>query len=150
METLEIILEFINFLLGIGLIFFTIIIFSPLNKYKIFKVKEEQLLLQKTLITTIFFSLFLLFNLISFISPDLNKQFYLASNFLFNVFMIIIISYNFFMTLEIYNTYKNPVHYFNRLFRQYKFNYWEEIIIIIIGAITVSVDLGISYISKDK
>ena len=150
METLEIVLEFINFLLGIGLIFFTIIIFSPLNKYKIFKVKEEQLLLQKTLITTIFFSLFLLFNLISFISPDLNKQFYLASNFLFNVFMIIIISYNFFMTLEIYNTYKNPVHYFNRLFRQYKFNYWEEIIIIIIGAITVSVDLGISYISKDK
>jgi hypothetical protein len=53
------------------------------------------------------------------------------------------------MTLEIYRTYKNPVHYFNRLFRQYKFNYLEEIIIIILCAIGVSVDLGISYLTKD-
>ena len=149
METLEIILEFINIIFGIIIIFITIILFAPLNKYKIFKVKEEQLLLQKSLITTIFFLLFLIFNLVSFISPEVKQDFYLASNFLFNAFMILIISYNFFMTLEIYRTYKNPVHYFNRLFRQYKFNYLEEIIIIILCAIGVSVDLGISYLTKD-
>ena len=48
-------LGFINFVISLILVFITIIIYSPTNKYKLVKSKEDQLFLQKTLITTIFF-----------------------------------------------------------------------------------------------
>ena len=54
------------------------------------------------------------------------------------------LSYNLLMTLEMYRTYKNPVHYFNRLFHQYKNNYLEELILLIVCIITIGVDVGIS------
>ena len=128
MATFDIILTFIDFVFGIILIFFTIIIFSPINKFKKFKVKEEQLFLQKTLITTIFFSLFILLNLIGLFSEDLKKYFYIIGTFMFNVYIVLLLLYNLMMTLEMYRTYKNPAHYFNRLFRQYKYNYLPEFI----------------------
>ena len=145
MATFDIILTFIDFVFGIILIFFTIIIFSPINKFKKFKVKEEQLFLQKTLITTIFFSLFILLNLIGLFSKDLKKYFYIIGTFMFNVYIVLLLLYNLMMTLEMYRTYKNPAHYFNRLFRQYKYNYLPEFIIIIIGVISLAADFGISY-----
>lgn len=54
-----IILDFFNFVISLLLVFITIIIYSPTNKYKLVKSKEEQLFLQKTLITTIFFTNFI-------------------------------------------------------------------------------------------
>ena len=145
MAALNIILTFIDFVLSIFLIFLTIIIFHPINKYKRYKVKEEQLFLQKTLITTIFFSIFLLLNIISFIDEGLKKYSYIASNFFFNEFFILILLYNLMITIEAYRTYNNPVHYFNRLFHQKKFNYTPELIIFIILIISLAVDFGISY-----
>lgn len=59
-----ILLDFFNFVISLLLVFITIIIYSPTNKYKLVKSKEEQLFLQKTLITTIFFSLILFINVI--------------------------------------------------------------------------------------
>ena len=150
MAVFDKILTFIDFVFGIIIIVLTIIIFIPLNSYKKYKVKEEQLFLQKTLITTIFFILFLIFNLISFFATDLKQNFYIASNFLFNSFVILIILYNFMMTLEIYRTYTNPVHYFNRLFRQYKYNYLQEFIIIILCVLSLCIDLMISLLNKDN
>ena len=150
MEPFDLVLTFIDFVFGIIIIFLTIIIFSPINKYKKYKVKEEQLFLQKTLITTIFFGLFIIFNLVSLFSQDLKKYFYIVSNLMFNTFLILIIFYNFMMTLEIYRTYKNPVHYFNRLFRQYKLNYLQEFIIIILCLISLIIDFAISYANKDN
>ena len=120
---LDIFLTFFDLLFGIVIIFVTLIIFIPFNKYKKLKVKEDQLFLQKTLITNIFFCLFILFNIIGFFSKDIKKYIYIASNYLFNIFVIVILLYNLMMSLEIYNTFKNPVHYFNRLFKQNKYNY---------------------------
>ena len=150
MEPFDLVLTFLDFVFGIIIIFLTIIIFSPINKYKKYKVKEEQLFLQKTLITTIFFVLFIIFNLVSLFSQDLKKYFYIISNLMFNTFLILIIFYNFMMTLEIYRTYKNPVHYFNRLFRQYKLNYLQEFIIFILCLISLIIDFAISYANKDN
>ena len=150
MEPFDLVLTFLDFVFGIIIIFLTIIIFSPINKYKKYKVKEEQLFLQKTLITTIFFGLFIIFNLVSLFSQDLKKYFYIISNLMFNTFLILIIFYNFMMTLEIYRTYKNPVHHFNRLFRQYKLNYLQEFIIFILCLISLIIDFAISYANKDN
>ena len=145
MAALSIFLTFLDFVLSIFLIFLTIVIFHPINKYKRFKVKEEQLFLQKTLITTLFFCLFLLFNILSFFNENLKKNTYIASHFFFNTFFVLILLYNLMMTIEIYRTYINPVHYFNRLFRQNRYNYIPELIILIVAIISTSIDLGISY-----
>ena len=150
MAGLDIFLTFFDFLLSIICIFFTIIIFHPINKYKRFKVKEEQLFVQKTLITTIYFSLFLLLNIISFFSDDLKKYLYIVNKFVFNLFVMLILLYNLMMTIEMYRTYINPVHYFNRLFRQNKFNYIPEFLIILICLISLGIDIGIDYTNLDK
>ena len=60
------------------------------------------------------------------------------------------LSYNFLITLEMYRTYKNPVHYFNRLFHQYNYNYLEEFILLIICLITIGVDVGIYFSNKTE
>ena len=145
MAALDILLTFLDFAFSILIIFFTIIIFHPINKFKRFKVKEEQLFLQKTLITTIYFCLFILLNIISFFNQELKNYLYIANNFLFNAFVILIILYNLIMTIELYHTYINPVHYFNSLFRQKKFNYIPELIIIIFFLITIGIDFALSY-----
>ena len=98
---LDIFLTFFDLLFGIVIIFVTLIIFIPFNKYKKLKVKEDQLFLQKTLITNIFFCLFILFNIIGFFSKDIKKYIYIASNYLFNIFVIVILLYNLMMSLEI-------------------------------------------------
>ena len=143
MSTLDIILTLLDFAFSILIIFFTIALFHPINRFKRFKVKEEQLFLQKTLITTIFFGIFLLLIIISLFSDNLKQFSYLVINFLFNAFIILIIVYNLLMTIELYRTYINPVHYFNRLYRQKRFNYFPELTIFLICAITIGVDIGI-------
>ena len=145
MAALSIFLTFLDFVLSIFLIFLTIVIFHPINKYKRFKVKEDQLFLQKILITTLFFCFFLLFNILSFFDEEIKKHVYLASNFFFNTFFVLILLYNLMMTIEIYRTFVNPVHFFNRLFRQKQYNYIPELIILIIAIISLSVDLGIAF-----
>ena len=150
MAALDVILTFIDFVLSIFMIFITIVIFHPINKYKRFKVKEEQLFLQKTLITTLFFSFFLLFNIMSFLSENLKKYSFIASNFFFNTYFVLMLLYNLMMTIEIYRTYNNPVHYFNRLFLQKKYNYIPELIILIICIISLVIDFGIAYKNLDE
>ena len=150
MAAISILLSLLDFLFGIILIFFTIIIFHPINKLKKYKVKEDQLFLQKTLITTIFFCLFLLLNLLSYFSDDLKKYTYIASNFVFNAFVMILIIYNLLISIELYYTFNNPAHYFNRLFRQYKHNYLQELFIIIVTIVTIGLDFAICYKNLEK
>ena len=147
---LSIILTFIDFILSLFLIFITIIIFHPINKYKRYKVKEDQLFLQKTLITTIFFVIFLLLNIMSFLAKSLKKYSFITANYLFNVYFIMILLYNLLITIELYRTYINPVHYFNRLFHQNKFNYIPELIIFIICIISLAMDFGINHNALEK
>ena len=150
MAAISILLSLLDFLFGIILIFFTIIIFHPINKLKRYKVKEDQLFLQKTLITTIFFCVFLLLNLLSYFSDDLKKYTYIASNFVFNAFVMILIIYNLLISIELYYTFNNPAHYFNRLFRQYKHNYLQELFIIIVTIVTIGLDFAICYKNLEK
>ena len=150
------ILGFFNFVAELVMVFFTIIIFRPNNKYKKLKSKEDQLFLQKTLLTTIFFASTLLISvldLLSFISDSIIL--FLVELFLFNAYVTDIILYNYFLAYELYSTYVNPVHYFNRLFKQNKYNYLYEIIIFIVSILILLIDVvlyifGIYNIKKDN
>ena len=144
------IIEFIILLFEIIPLFLTLIIFFPINKYKILKTKEDQLFLQKSIITTIFFALDIIVGVLKVVKVITNEN---VLNkivmFIFNVYIILIIFYNFFLCLELHFTFSNPVHLFNRLFKQQKFNYVPEIIISILSIITLVVDL-IFYFKFDE
>ena len=144
-----IVLQVINFIFCLFLVFITITIFHPINRYKKVKSKEEQLFVQKTLITTLFF-ISILITSVLFILKIINDTniFFLIEVLAFNVYIIIIILYNFFLSLEIYYTYTNPVHYFNRLFKQNKFNYLQEFFLFIITILLALIDYVLY--TKDK
>ena len=127
-------LDMFNFIIMIFLILLTYIKIHPTNKYKKLKTKEEQLFCQKTFITAIFFILTLFINILATISES-SLSIYLLTIFSFNVYIIVISLYNFFISFELYSTFTNPVHYFNRLLKQKKYNYLEEFIIVIVGII---------------
>ena len=86
----------------------------------------------------------------SFLSENLKKYSFIASNFFFNTYFVLMLLYNLMMTIEIYRTYNNPVHYFNRLFLQKKYNYIPELIILIICIISLVIDFGIAYKNLDE
>ena len=100
-----IVLQVINFIFCLFLVFITITIFHPINRYKKVKSKEEQLFVQKTLITTLFF-ISILISSVLFILKIINDAniFFLIEVLSFNVYIIIIVLYNFFLSLEIYYT----------------------------------------------
>ena len=108
--------------------FLTLVLFLPINKYKILKTKEDQLFLQKSIITTIFFLIEIIVGILKIVIPDLSILTIIQA-FIYNIYINSIIFYNFFLCLEIYRTYTNPVHLFNRLFKQSKNNYVPEILI---------------------
>ncbi len=135
------ILGMLNFVIGIIVVFFTIIIFHPNNRYKKIKSKEDQLFLQKTLLTTIYFLSILvlsILNLLNIISSSYDLFF--IELFCFNVYIIDLVLYNFFLVYELYSTFDNPTHYFDTIFRQKRYNYLPEFIIIIISIIVLSLD----------
>ena len=86
----------------------------------------------------------------SYFSDDLKKYTYIASNFVFNAFVMILIIYNLLISIELYYTFNNPAHYFNRLFRQYKHNYLQELFIIIVTIVTIGLDFAICYKNLEK
>ena len=142
---MSLVLDFLNVIVAIVLIFFTVIIFHPTNKYKLVKSKEEQLFLQKTLLTTIFNSLIILIYVFIILNDDSKRpKLFFLSLLLFNIYIMAIVLYNFFLAFELYSTFTNPVHYFNRLFKQQRYNYIPEYIIILVSIIT----LGIDYLSN--
>ena len=149
------ILDFINFIIAIVLVFFTVVIFNPINKYKQLKSKEEQLFLQKTLLTTIFFSLVLLITILFILGIFDSDNLFKYELCLFNCYIMATVLYNAFMAYELYSTYINPVHYFNRLFNQQKYNYIPEFIILIISLLVLVLDIALydkdeEYASNDS
>ncbi len=145
------IIEFIILLFEIIPLFLSLIIFFPINKYKKLKTKEDQLFQQKNIITIIFFALDIIagiLQIVKILKPGniLN----IIVMFIFNVYIISIIFYNFFLCLEIHFTFTNPVHLFNRLFKLQKYNNVPEIIILILSIITLVADIIFYFIFKDK
>ena len=119
----------------------------PINKYKILKTKEDQLFLQKTIITTIFFLIEIIVGILKLVISNLSILI-ITQAFIYNIYIMAIIFYNFFLCLEIYRTYTNPVHLFNRLFKQRKNNYVPEIIIGVFTGLSFVFDL-VSYFVFD-
>ena len=136
------IIEFIILLFEILPLFLSIIIFFPINKKKQLKTKEDELFLQKNIITLIIFSIDIIIGILKILKiiEDGKNIFCKIGIFIFNIYIILIVFYNFFLCLEIYYTYSNPIHLFNRLFKQKKYNYIPEFFIIFILIITVVAD----------
>ena len=142
------ILDFFNFIIGLLLFILTIIIFNPINKRKKLKIKEDQLFLQKTLLTAIFFGFIILISILFIFQAYDSKILYLLELFFFNFYIIAIVLYNFFLSYELYSTYINPVHFFNRLFKQKKYNYVPEFIIFFISFFVLAIDIFFSFYFK--
>lgn len=135
------IFEFFVLLLDIIPFFLSIVIFFPINKIKKLKTKEDELFLQKIFITFILFCIDILISLLKLFKVLKGGNIIcLIETFIFNAYIIAIIFYNFFLCLEIKYTYSNPIHYFNRLFKQKKYNYVPEFIIIIFSVSAIVAD----------
>ena len=113
-------LDFFNFIIALFLLILTIIIFRPINKKKKLKTKEDQLFLQKTLLTTILCAFIILAYILFIFNAYDATKIYLMELFFFNFYVFAIVLYNLYLSFELYSTYVNPVHFFNRLFKQQK------------------------------
>ena len=148
-------LYFINFIISLILIFFTIVIFRPINKYKHLKTKEDQLFLQKVLLSTIFFVIILVITILFMLNITESSNLFKLELCLFNCYIMAITLYNTFMAYELYSTFINPAHYFETLFKQKKYNYIPEFIILIISLIVFVLDIALyeedeKYASNDS
>ena len=136
----NIILDLINFLIGIAITFFSIILYHPINKRKVYKTKEDQLIIQKSVITTLFFASTLVLYILALFEAFSRKFIFLIDFFFFNVYIIDVVLYNFFLAHELYSTFINPVHLFNRILKQQKYNYKIEFFIFLVSLITLGLD----------
>ena len=138
---MNILICFLSIIFGLVITFFTIIIFHPINSYKKLKTKEEQLFLQKTLLTTIFFILILVLDVIYIVFNEEKQHIlFITQVFIFNFYIISLVNYNYYLSYELFSTYSNPVHFFNRLFKQEKYNYLPEFKIFIVGLLVLFLD----------
>ena len=127
--------------------YITLMLYLPINKYKKLKTKEDQLFLQKSIITAIFFLIEIIVGFLKILILGLSILTIIQA-FIYNIYIMAIIFYNFFLSLEIYRTYTNPVHLFNCLFKQKKNNYIPEIIIGLFTGLSFVFDL-VSYFAFD-
>ena len=130
-------------------LFFSTAIFVPINKYKTIKTKEDQLFLQKNFVTMVFFGIDIFYGFLRILNIGIPEIINIIVTFIFNVYIISIIFYNLFLSLELNYTYSNPIHFFNRLFKQNSFNYVPEIIIIILSILILIFDIVIYIIGKE-
>ena len=135
--------EIINFVLSILIIFINFSMFYALFANKKIRNKEDNLFLYKTLSTSIIFSFYIfLFLAIIFELCENNREFilYQIMEYLFNVYIISIYTINLFCTLEMYYSYKNPIHFFLIIFDK-KSRKIYEIIIILFNVVFIVLDI---------
>ena len=142
--------KFFVLLFEIFLFFLGTTLILPIKKYKILRTKEDQLFIEKTFITLIFFFIDIIYSTLSLLNviTSTDNIISIIIVFIFNIYIIAIVFYNFFLCLELYYTYSNPLHLFNRLFKLNKYNNIPEIFISIVSILTIVCD--IVYFSKFK
>jgi len=136
-------IEIINFILSIVLIFFNFSMFYSLITYKKIRNKEENLFLYKTLCTVICFSFYIILFIaivFEFGENDRDNILYKIQEYIFNIYIIGIYAINLFSSIEIYYTYKHPIHYFILIFGK-KSRKIYEIIIILLVVILITFDI---------
>ena len=114
-------IEIVNLFLSIILIFFHFSFFYSLIKYKKIRTKEDNLFLYKALSTVICFSCYIILFIalvLSFIENDRDGILYKIQEYIFNGYILVIYTTNFFSSIEMYYTYKTPIHYFSIIFRK--------------------------------
>ena len=136
----NIILDLVNFLVAVVITFFSIILYHPINKRKLYKTKEDQLIIQKSVITTLFFFSIIVTYILLIFEVFNRKEVFLVIFFFFNVYIMDVVLYNLFLAYELYSTFINPVHLFNRILKQQKHNYKQEFFIFLVSLITLAVD----------
>ena len=133
------IIEYVNFFLGLFLCVINFIMFHALISRKKLRSKEENLFLEKSFFTGIFFlyHICIAFAIgIELCENDRDKNiYYRIQEYIFNVYIVIIYLINLFITLEMFYTYKNPIYYFHYIFNQKTRKSYEMIIIIIMIAV---------------
>ena len=133
-------IEIVNLFLSIILIFFHFSFFYSLIKYKKIRTKEDNLFLYKALSTVICFSCYIILFIalvLSFIENDRDGILYKIQEYIFNGYILVIYTTNFFSSIEMYYTYKTPIHYFSIIFRKKSRKIYDLIILILIAGFTV-------------
>ena len=127
-------IEIVNFFIGLFLSIINFIMFHALLSRKKFRSKEENLFLEKTFFTGILFLYHICLSFamaIELCENDRNKnKYYQIQEYFFNVYIVIVYLFNFFMSLEMIFTYKNPIHYFLIIFNQKSRKIYEIIILL--------------------
>ncbi len=129
-----VVIETINFLLASVLAFFNYSMFQALHKYKKIRSKEEDLFLEKTLVTTICFGSYLFLCLIMVLDICPNKRIaipYQVQEYIYNVYIIALYIINFYINLEMFFTYKNPIHYYLIIFNKKSRKIYELLLILV-------------------
>ena len=102
-----------------------------LRKNKKLRCKEENLFLEKTFFTSICFIYYFCLTLaiiFGLCGNNRNDIFYQIQEYIFNAYIVIIYFINFFLSLEMYITYKNPFHYFLIIFEQKSMKIYEFVL----------------------
>ena len=144
------VIEVINFIFSTFLIFFNFAMFHALKKFKDIRSKEENLFLEKTISTCICFTYYIFLSLFIVLEICPNNRtniFYKIQEHIFNIYILIIYFINLFMSLEMFFTYKNPIHYYLIIFNKKSRKIYEIIILIFIVS---SLAINIFDLSGDK
>ncbi len=117
------------------ILFLSIIMYSPVNSYKLVKSKEDQLILQKLFLFIFCFSIEVAVSLLNAIGVTQDFQGYVfqVQQYIFNIIVVLIFLYNFYICIEMHLIYSCPIHYFVTLFKQKSANYLYEFFAFIIA-----------------
>ena len=145
-----VVVEVINFIFSSFLIFFNFSMFYALKKFKELRSKEENLFLEKTLFTCICFTYYIflsIFIVLEILENDRDFIIYKIQEYLFNIYILSIYLINLFMSLELFFTYKNPIHYYLIIFNKKSRKIYE---IIILAFIVIFLVINIFDIFGDR
>ena len=138
-----VVIEVTNFLFASVLVFFNSSMFQSIHKNKKLSSKDEDLFLEKTLLSSICFSYYLLLCLVMVLEIIKNTRsaiIYQIQEYLYNVYILSIYIINFFTSLELFFTYKSPIHYFLIIFHK-KSRKIYEIILILVCALFLALNI---------
>ena len=132
-------IETLNLIIASILMFLNFSMLHSLRKNKKLRCKEEILFIEKTFLTGICFIYYFCLTLaiiFGLCDNSRNDIFYQIQEYIFNAYIVIIYLINFYISLEMYVTYKNPFHYFLTIFNQKTMKIYEFLLFVITICIT--------------
>ena len=146
------IVEVINFILSSFLIVFNFSMLYAVKKYKKIRSEEENLFIFKSSLTCICFTYycFLSIMIVLDICPNnRDKLLYQIQEYIFNIYIALIYAINLFISIEMFFTYKSPIHYYLVIFKK-KSRKIYEIILCVIGFFILFLNIWDPFGDKKK